>query len=274
MGRALLLGGGAAKGAVQVAPVEGLVARHGLDAYDVILGVSTGSLTGVMAAMGKMDVLRAMYGEMDGTGYFMRPNVERLRRGLNTLKPLRKKLREHVRLADLRVPYGCGVVNLQSERYRNVMARTRRSDAEMHAAILASCAEPLIMDWWPVRLGKKERVCVDGGLIHVIPDLPRWHKYDAIDVVACQPLDRKQRRRRAVVDGLLEIASRTVEIWCDEVVGRDLDRLRGYAREGADVTVYAPVNPGKSLDASAETIHRRLHEVGPAMWASPVRLSG
>lgn len=272
MKRALLLSGGAARGAVQVFPCEQLLNKFHITTFRV-WGVSTGSLTGAMFAQNKMAQLRNLYLQVDGTDFFMRPNIEHPLKGLNTLKPLKKHLEDHVVLEDFCIPFACGVTDLESDRYRTLDHVSFDSDDQLRNAILASCAEPVIMDWWDVKVGENDfHICMDGGLVHVIPYLHDWEDYDEIYAILCRPPVSIDPLPAKKVDTIPQIAARCIDIWTDGVIAADIARLKGYAKAGKKVVLYAPKDSGDPLDASKETIRWRLFEVGPEMWANPTVL--
>lgn len=274
MRRALLHSGGNARGAVAIATLFGLRDRYGLAAYAAGAGVSVGAVNVPMFFEGKLDQLANVYEEVDGTGFYMRPNVEHLRRGVFSLKPLRKRMKKLSNRGDLPrgVPVYAGVYDFQSDRYRSIQADAMPDDKAWLDARMASCAQPVIMEGWDVQVRPGRRhLCFDGGMRHVIPQLPSWETYDAIDVILCSPLERKDYKPKKDVDRILEIAARSIEVWTDGVVKGDIGRLRAWAGK-VPVTLYAPKDAGAAFDASPETMQWRLHEVGPAMWENPIRL--
>ena len=274
--RALLVSGGNARAPVSQATLEGLQALHGASGYAVRLGVSAGSFEVSCAALDLLASLRAEYGRIDGTRDYMSPNVARLRTGLFTLRPLEDLIRRVVgphwrRLRSL--PVGVGVYDLADDRYRTILASEVGTLDAWVEATLASCAMHPVMRWYPVRVRGEAHPCVDGGVVHVVPDLPDWSTYAAIDVVMHSPIDRTNPLPPSAVDDLARSTARVVERMTDNVVEADLARLRGYAAAGKEVTVWAPDEwPGESFDASAETMRWRLDVLGPRMWANPVRL--
>lgn len=273
--RALLLSGGSAYGAVQVPVIERLMEQHGLDEYRCIFGVSVGSLNGVMAAQNQS--ARSIWENLRSARDFQRSMwFKGFKKGLYGFGPLQKLLKQHV--APSRIPrnlvYGCGVVDLQAERYRTVFPEGR-TKASFIQGILASSAQPFIHEWqWVEFVGDGRRACVDGGLMHYVPRIPAGllPQIHAIDVVLCTPVGRVNHEPVKDVDGILEVGMRALEIYNDKTVKHDPKWLKGMARRGTEVTLYAPERtPGKQFDATPAAIRARF-ALGERMWQNPDRL--
>jgi predicted acylesterase/phospholipase RssA len=275
MKRALLLGGGNSRGPLAVYPMRQLLALHGAGAYATVIGGSVGALNAALFAEGRLDDLDALYRSVDGKGFYLHLNTRiggDRRGGIYTLRPLYKRIATTIERKNIRpgLRAGVGVVDLITGEYRNVYADRLSSDTAWAMSIVASCAQPVIMDWWPVEVTKGvEHPCVDGGVRHVIPDLRDWEDYDAIDVIACQDLDAPDRKDKAQVDDLLDVAQRALHIASDQNLRGDVERLKRWAKAGKKVTLYSPPEyPGDPFDASAAMMTWRLDVLGPRTWAN------
>lgn len=270
--RAVLAGGGTALGAVQVYPLEQLMKEHGLPAYARAGGVSVGSVNTVMFAADKLPQLRALWNQVRGTSFFMRPNLCHLRKGLFTLSPLRKRMQRAVRLAELApsIEYAAGVTDFQSALYRNISSRAMQTDDQLYDAICASAAQPIIMQGYLIDVGGGARhLCQDGGVVNVIPQLEAPERFDAVDVILCYPVTKLVDKPRKDVEHLLGNTTRGFNIMNRDVLVSDLRVLRDYP-SSVKVTIYAPPEYMDEWDASYATVQRRLNEVGPYMWAHPM----
>lgn len=275
MKRALLHSGGNARGAVGLAVLEGLLGRHGVEGYAAAAGVSVGAINVPEAMAGRLPELRDLYEEVDGLGWYLRKRWPwQWSSGLTSIDRLRGRMHRHgTRIADLpSVPVYVGVFDFESDVYRSIDARSVRDDAAWLDARCASAAIPVVMSGWDVEVepGVVHR-CWDGGMRHVIPDLPDWQSFDAVDVILCSPMERANVVPLEQVDDFRGIVGRLVDIWIDGTVQRDLERLQRWARAGVEVTVYAPQDSGGSFDASASAMQQRFDE-GARMWRAPVRL--
>lgn len=280
MRRGLVHSGGNAKGGVAPYVLRKLMETWGLEAYVKGAGVSVGAVNVPMFFEDKLDQLEALYRRVKSTRFYMAPNLDHLQQGVFELKPLARKLRRESALEDL-APHAevyVGVYDYQSDCYRSISCRDMPDAREWRRAQLASCAQPVIMQGYDVLVHvgperkPKHHLCFDGGLRNVIPQLPGWQDLDAIDVILCSPVKRRNYKPREDVDKILEIAGRTLDVVLDGILLEDLDRLKDWAAADVEVTLYAPEDAGSAFDASAETMRWRLDEVGPAMWANPVQV--
>lgn len=262
---ALVLSGGAARGAVQWWTINELMEQHGMPS--LVAGVSVGALNGLLAAQGRPGRLRRLYRQIDGVGWFQRPSLA-VWKGLYTMAPLESRVLEELRSGHpMLCRYEVGVADLQGDRYWSIDVGTLPHRQAMADAIVASASEPGIHHYRTVRTPKGDRICADGGLFHVLPEVYAPGDLDQIHAVLCSPAKRRDWRRRRDVNGLLEVLSRTADIYNDRVVLDDLAMLQGYADQGTPVRLYAPdEDPGPSFDASRETIRYRLDTLGRRMW--------
>jgi len=258
-------------GAVQVYAMERLIERHGLDAYSYVGGVSVGAINGLMFAANKLPELRALWNQVDGTDFFMRPNVFG-KPGVFTLKPLRKKLKRNVRLSDI-VPsltYACGVVDYEADTYLNRAHQDMSDNDALWDAVCASAAQPIIMAGFKIEVAPAlKHLCFDGGVKHVVPLLDDPASFDAIDVILCEPRHRLDPMPYSELNTLLKVASRSFRIMINEnTLQADLVRIADWS-DLTQVTVYAPDQHDDEWDASRETIQRRLNVTGRWMWEHP-----
>lgn len=298
---ALLLGGGTALGAVQVYPIERVIAECVYNGWSLscVEGVSVGAQHAPLVAQGREHRIRHLWSKITSTRSFMRPNWEGMAlallglvvrlllwplawlgfvedrerwplQGLTTLKPIRKlALPElsHPILVKCRV----GVVDYEDgPQYRSVSLEGLRPVARM-AAMLASSAQPILMTGW--RIGGY--LGFDGGIKHVIPLLEDWRDYDRIYVVACTPVARLEKATPSEVNGIGEVAMRSVEAWTDSAFAGDIERLRMWANAGKEVILIAPLeSAGDPFDASPETNQFRMDVLGPILWKNRTQILG
>lgn len=183
--RALVLGGGGAKGAFQFGAIkyieENIREQHpGFD-YSLIVGVSVGALNAVMLAMGKYAAMRNVWENISNDQIYKGKlnwlAAVRILFGAKSVlsnKPLWKKLNELVFLKDVQQAYDLrvGAVSLVDAEYRAFRPSEFNSDEEFRKAVLASTAIPIA--WKPVkviRLKDASHVLevVDGGIRNVSP---------------------------------------------------------------------------------------------------------
>jgi len=251
MSRALLLSGGAFRGAVQVPVIEELCSRN---YYDAIYGVSVGSINGAMAAQDELDKLREIWDTVDGVGSFLRPKWYWPFKGYYDMTPLRTKLEKYLSLDRVKIRYRAGVVSGTTGEYFNLKAEDMLLDREYHDAVQASSCQAGIMIPGTFIHKGKEHLGYDGGYRNIIPVPDR--RYDHIDVVACTPIDRMKMRDEFKSKDLLPMLLRGIQIMQDEIFDRDISSI---IWSGADsVTVYAPQeSPGDSFVADKKTIEFR-----------------
>lgn len=269
----VLNSGGTATVAVQVYPLTQILAIHGGPAgLSGMCGVSGGAVNGCLAASDRMDDLDATWRDVHGKRWFMRPNID-VWNGMNTLAPLHRQLRNrHVTLRDLVCPLYVGVVDLADGVYCSILCNDLADDDQFHEAILASSAQPMIMEGrWPM-VGGRTRFCVDGGVLAVLPKIPDGVELgpgDTIYALFGPPVGacREERVPTRDVRSAVEAGLRTLELLIDLVVKGDLERLRGWAERGVRVVLCAPPYSGDPFDAKPPTNAWRLDVVGRQIWA-------
>jgi NTE family protein len=245
------MSGGGSKGAFQLGAADYLVNERGLD-FQVIAGVSTGSLNAVLLAQGAgLEGLKSSIAELRSLWFGIRSDRDVFRsRFLGKLlvlfakdsvystRPLAELIARHVSPERLRASgkeLRIGAVSLESGDYRTV----DQSDPRILDWALASAAIPLLFP--PVTIG--DQVAVDGGVRNVTPladaftalkDLGSGEgEPDEMYVVLASPLalgtDRSARKSG------LAVGERAAEILVNEIFRADLayalainDSVRGY----------------------------------------------
>lgn len=186
MKRALILSGGGAKGAFEVGALEYIQQEQPqYFNFQLVAGISVGSLNGVMVAQDKFTALQEIWNNISNdkvyTSSMPRNFFQYLwliirilfgRKSILGLGPLTKLLKENARLSDVKKDYRCGFVSLVSGEYISCRhAEFGNDDENFRKAILASCTMPII--WTPVeevKIGSQvHKVLVDGGVRNVSP---------------------------------------------------------------------------------------------------------
>lgn len=182
MKRALVLGGGGARGAFQVGMLEELVLHRGLD-FQILRGVSVGALNAAFLAQAPTagDSLANLQAKVRELSALWREDIEgnhsvyahraggfaALAAGadsLYTVEPLKKLIERHLDLQALRRSgrdFAVGTVSLVSGRYQE----WRPEDPQFLAKLVASTAIPVVFPY--VDTGKD--VLVDGGVRDITP---------------------------------------------------------------------------------------------------------
>jgi NTE family protein len=186
MKRALVLSGGGARGAFELGALE-YIREKQPSYYDfqIIAGVSVGSLNGVMLAQNKFEALQKLWSDIanekvysgklpTGLWEYLGLIIKTLfgRRSILGIEPLIKQINEVVNLADVKTDYRCGFVSLVSGEYVPCKHTEFGNDNDnFRKAILASSTMPLI--WEPVgeiKIGNQSYTeLVDGGVRNISP---------------------------------------------------------------------------------------------------------
>ena len=292
---ALVLSGGGAKGAFQFGAIQFLeeVVKKNFPLFDynIIAGVSVGSLNGGMLAQNKYLQLKSLWSTITDDDVYAGKNalaiIWRLLRGKKsalTNDPLKKQLQYNFRLRDVDKKYDLrvGVVSLESGLYSVVKPSDFVTDEEFRKAVLASTSIPVV--WEPVDEialvgGRSLRDLVDGGLRNISPlgdvlDANPTH----VIIINCSasslPSDTK------ATNNILDIASRSIsDIAFNEIFNSDVDEFltinrlvaqakkKGVTLRKTDGTPYKVfrnfvIQPtkdlGDSLDFSHETVMMRM----------------
>src|SRR5712672_1048562 len=175
--RALVMSGGGAKGAFQVGALRHLIKDLGLD-FQVIAGVSTGSLSAALLAQGKgPEGLIEQYDRLESLWLSIRSNDDIYKKrflgkllllffrdSIYSSEPLRKKLSDSVNLEKLHTSgkeLRIGSVCFETGAYRTAS----QEDDAIREWTLGSSSMPLMFP--PVRIGAS--TAVDGGVRNVTP---------------------------------------------------------------------------------------------------------
>ena len=276
-GTALVLSGGGAKGAFQVGAEKYLREERGFT-WDIIAGVSVGSLNATMLAMEKYARLEEIWRNASNDQiYTGKLNVWALikmvfgRKSALGNEPLRKLIESEwspgLVTKDLRV----GAVSLRTGRYEEFKAER----PDFASAVLASTAMPIY--WKPVQMPPDYLDMVDGGLRNISPlgDVIKTDP-DRIVIINCTPDDPDPQDE---FPGALQIGTRSLEIALNEILLNDvrefvrINRLVEEAKVGGvtlhhedgrafksfeSVIIKPSGSLGDTLDFSTGAILRRL----------------
>jgi predicted acylesterase/phospholipase RssA len=227
--RALVLSGGGAKGAFEAGVCLELAAA-GRD-YDLIVGVSTGALAAVVLGQDTFaeaaERLRAHYQAIRGPSdvYHSRSLWGKIRGGLYSPAPLRKKIETEVARGKWQRQVAVGVVDMRSGEFKTVGP----DDPCFVDYVLASCSFPPYFP--PVKIWG--RPYMDGGLRNIAPlatAIQAGASY--VDMILASP---------ATVDEwpgtgwTWDIAGRAITVAVNEVYRDDMT-YSGYA----DILRYEP----------------------------------
>jgi len=267
MSRALILSGGAFRGAIQVPVIEYLKERH---EYDEVYGVSVGSINGAMFAQDQLVELRELWDSVDGVNGFLSHNWYWPFNGWYSMKPLRKKLEKYTDLELMKVPFYAGIVSFTDGEYRNLSTENMKKNKELWDAIQASSCMAGIMIPEYLEIDGKEHLGVDGGFRSIIPTM-KDKGFDYIDVVTCTPLDRmlmKEGFKKNKIFNLFKYFRRSIEIFEDEIFDKDIMEISNF--KNTEIRVFSPSRyPGDSLAAKREDIEFR-YELGKEAIKNPL----
>jgi NTE family protein len=213
---ALVLSGGAFSGAFQLGALryirdhwKKIVSPEYGDKmkFDLVTGVSVGTLNGIFIASERFDELEAFWQKVSDNGVeeVFTSNYIDTKSNADTLQfkiriscwkvlklilskkfrnqfvqktksiadntPLLKKIQDTVRRQDFKCEFKCGMVSLDDSHYYSFGPEDFDQDADFHNAILASTAMPII--WDPVKEVRTKKItiknAVDGGVRTVVP---------------------------------------------------------------------------------------------------------
>jgi len=221
---ALILSGGGAKGAFQVAAEKYAREEKGYS-WDIIAGVSVGALNGVMLAMEKYqrlwEIWNSLTNEQVYTGGFNLMSLIRLAFGAKSFygnDPLRRKLEAELDPALIKADLRIGCVSLFTGEY----IQFDKHEPQLAKAVLASTVMPVI--WEPVEMSSTHRSMVDGGVRNISPigDVLDADP-DEIVIINCSPqgADVLAEPPKDVV----KIGLRTLDILLNEVFRSDMDNF-------------------------------------------------
>lgn len=251
----LLLGGGGARGAVEVSPIEYISANFRIRAVG---GTSAGAINGAGVASGVADRLRGIWSTITHRRHFTNKTLPG--GGKYSLKPVRKLLRDNNALRPM-MPFGVGVIDLAELQGRTLMLHHDLHEQDVEDGVICSGSIPYVVQ--DNRFQGKQYD--DGG---VDRSIPRWpldlSQYDEIHAVFCSPLwNRKPRKvTQKDIDGEIERVERSIEFWhFHRSIPRAKRMLADWKRQGHKIVVYAPASEdivGGMLDASPALSRQRL----------------
>lgn len=279
MKKALVLSGGGAKGGFQVGVLKAYLETYGNLDFDIISGVSVGSLNGCLLAMGKYDVLTNIWSKVTEQDIYTKYGIFKViwnvlikkKNGVYDNTPLLRILEQHVSLADLKTEFVFGVVSLYDGKYYSLSSNDFDDDNEFRKAILASSTMPIV--WSPVKSIRTKfgviKDVVDGGIRTVSPlgDVLKANPTD-ITIINCAPtgVDIEPDSK-----SLVKVAKRAItNIMIDEIEKNDLEmflkindlvksnNIPGYTYY--DNKLVTPEVIGSTLDFSRDTLDNNYHE--------------
>ncbi len=232
---AVVLSGGGAKGAFQAGALQ-ILKEKGYH-FDIISGVSVGTLNGAMLATGQFETLIQVWENLTPAKVLKEQSLFSIARKYLTYKiglgkpplskfknyPLQQLMRKHLLGKKVNIPFHFGFVKLETGEY--IKAVVRREDE--HAIddmdlqrLLASTSIPVIFN--PVLQG--DSVWVDGGLRNISPIkevLP--YNPDRVIIIPTQPLE--DAGKPAEVKDIINIAFQAINTMLDEIFEEDIDRF-------------------------------------------------
>lgn len=232
---ALVLSGGGAKGAFQVGALQ-VLKEKGYE-FDVISGISVGSLNGAMLATGQFEQLVQTWSDMTPGQILVEQSLAGLARRYLFYKmglgrppvskfnnaPLQELIERHLLGKSVTTPLYFGFVKLETGEYvRAILPATEgyRFDQMDLKRVLASTAIPAVFN--PVQIGDFQ--CVDGGLRDISPireALP--HKPGRMIIIPTNPIGAVPERKEA--RDIITIAFRALYIMLDEIFHEDIERF-------------------------------------------------
>lgn len=258
----LVLSGGGAKSIFQAQVLKRLD-KAGYN-FDIISGVSAGSLNAAIASQQKGNLVR-LWSTIQKEDLF--------RGGLNPWKlfkialgwedglcdnsGLEEFLREHYNPSDTQIPFIIGAVNLHTAEYNEFEITpgdkaTSWREEEIYKAIIASTSIPIVFP--PMAdLGRtKSHLFVDGGLRNIAPLRTLVDKdVDEILVITCSPRHLGTTSKR--LNNIFEVAERSFDILLNEIVREDIDsvlKINRIVRNEEENTVKADGREYRHIDIS------------------------
>ncbi len=293
---ALVLSGGGARGAFQVAAEKYAREVKGYK-WDIIAGVSVGALNGVMLAMEKYERLEKLWQNISRdrvyTGALNAWTMARTFMGAQSIygnEPLRKIVEEEVDSAQVKADLRIGTVSLWTGDFQLFSRNHPEFQSHLKEIVLASTTMPIV--WEPIDLSPNYRMMVDGGLRNTSPigdvldGLP-----GEVVIINCSPAIRTVRDREKPFRNVLEIGRRSLEIAMNEIFFTDLREfvrinqnvrlaermgVKLYTEKGRELKYYdcKIIQPetqlGDALDFSQEAVQHSF-ESG---WAQAKKVLG
>ncbi|MEW5876260.1 MAG: patatin-like phospholipase family protein [Candidatus Zixiibacteriota bacterium] len=237
--RALVIGGGGAKGAIALGVIDALRAR-GFD-WDLYAGTSTGSIIAAMEAQEQHDVLLEMWLSLNGNGDiyksgWLRNVIGYFKGGFYDFSPIHKLLRQHVHWDRVKHPLYVSMVSLATG---DLVYASQYDGIPLADSVFTSCCFPPVAKP-PVIRGSQH---VDGGVREIVPlKVAVDAGADEIDVIACSPVDLEKTTKH--FGSVLAVSNRALTIMGNEVLAGDLKQRIEYTRLINEMVV-AGLRPGK-----------------------------
>lgn len=262
MATCLILSGGAARGALQVAVTE----RVGQTA-SVVVGTSVGAINGAAVSARRIPRIRPLWEHCTGAGYFQNLNPE-IWNGLHNLNPLHKLMKDEQMLFPV-LPFYVGLFDPAA--CKPLLVQVKGSEEHVWEAVRASASIPAFHE----AVQFDGRYMNDGGVHAPLPPVPDGD-FDEIHAVFCTPDEPIPVVGQKQVSSALEQTFRAVDFIVQKSIRHCLGRLKRYKKyhPSTKILVYRPSSwaiVGDSFDAEPDTIHRRLNH-GDYMADHPVEL--
>ena len=304
MKRALVLSGGGAKGAFELGALQYIQQKQpAFFNFQIIAGVSVGSLNGVMLAQNKFAELEDIWSELSDDKVYsgkmpktfwqflvLAIRVLSGRRSVLGVEPLTALVNQHVDVNQVKIDFRCGFVSLITGEYVACRHTQFGTDNEnFRKTIVASSSMPIV---WPpvgqVKIGERLfRELVDGGVRNLSPlkdvilDDP-----DEIIIINCNA--KNLAEDPAAGSSIVRIASRSLEdIAINEIFRGDIEEfiktneiVRQCKENG--VTVYRDkekkehyeyfnaivIEPEVGLGDPLDFSNERINQIREAGWSA------
>jgi hypothetical protein len=248
----VLLSGGGARGALQLAAVEHLAPRATAWA-----GTSVGAVNACAAASGRVRELGAFWAAVEAAGDFQRRQWDPWR-GMYSLRALRRAMEAAEALAPL-APVHVGVFDFAAGVHRLHELGPGDHPDLVWDWVCCSASIPLVHEPAPPIEG---RWYGDGGLDAPLPPVPPG-EWDEVHAVLCTPTAPLLRLPAGRCDGPIEQFMRGLEHAVWRSTERCLTQLERWAEDHPQtrVTVYRPQSwavVGDTFAADRDTIQRRI----------------
>lgn len=237
---AVVLSGGGAKGAFQAGALQ--VLKENGYRFDIVSGVSVGSLNGAMLATDQLPTLIEIWENLSPELVLREQSLFTIARKYLSYKiglgrpplskfnnaPLQQLMREFLLNKKVTIPFHFGFVKLETGAYIQAVVRhdnNHKIDEADLKRILASTAIPVIFN--PVMQG--DSVWVDGGLRNISPIkevLP--FNPDRVIIIPTEPLE--EATEAAEIRDIINIAFQAITIMLDEIFEEDIDRFLSINR--------------------------------------------
>lgn len=224
--KALVVGGGGAKGAFPLGAVDALIEK-GEGGWDLYAGTSTGSIIATLEAQREHDLLMRMWLGLRGNSDiyksgWLRNVLGAFTGGFYDFSPIHKLLREHVSWDKVKHPLYVSMVSLATGR---LVYASAHDGVPLADSVLASCSFPPAAKP-PIIRGSQH---VDGGVREIVPlKVAIDAGADEIDVIACSPVDLAPTSKR--FGDVLAVSNRSLTIMGNEVLAGDLKQRIEYTR--------------------------------------------